>query len=310
MRLDSRSTVAHGEWTTDPARATVGHAVSTGAVSTQTPEPVLAERRRGRRSPPPVATVQLHVLGSFRVTIDDAEVSIPHHAQRLLVLLALRQDRLLRSFAAGMLWLDVPEERAAANLRSVLWRLRGLHVPIIDTRHGFVGLLPEVSVDLYEKTAVARRWLTGTETEPDLAAGSTSLESELLPDWYEEWVAEERDRYRQLRVHALEAVAERLAAAGQWGAAVEAALAALAADPLRESAHRALIGIHLAEGNVAEAIRQLHRCERLLMAELGVLPSFDIDDVMRAAAPSVPHLESTARAARRRHRSDGPVTPG
>lgn len=263
--------------------------MSTGAVNTQAPVSALAERRRGRQPASPVPAIRLHLLGSFRLTIDGAEASIPHPAERLLVLLALRRQRLLRTFAAGLLWLDMPEERAAANLRSVLWRLRSLRVPIVDTRHGVVGLLPEVSIDLYETSARARRWLSGSETETDVAAGSATLERELLPDWYEEWVADERDRYRQMRVHALEAVAERLAATGRWGAALEAALAALSADPLRESAHRALIRIYLAEGNLADAVRQLRRCESVLMAELGVRPSFDIDD-----------LGPPARAARRR----------
>ena len=39
------------------------------------------------------------------------------------------------------------------------------------------------------------------------------------------------------------------------GEAVEAAYAAVRAEPLRESAHRILVRIHLAEGNVVEALR-------------------------------------------------------
>lgn len=256
-----------------------GHSVSTDTFVAQPSSPVAHDRRRGRSLAPRREGMRLQLLGSFRLTIDDAEIPIPAPAQRLLVLLALRRNRLVRSFAAGMLWLDLPEERAGANLRSVLWRLRSLRIPIVDTRHGIVGLLPDVAVDLYESTALAYRWLAGTETARDVADGSRMLEGELLPDWYEEWVTDERDRYRQLRVHALEAVADRLAGAGRWGAAVQAALAAVAADPLRESAHRTVIRIYLAEGNVAEAIRQLRRCERLLIEEVGIRPSFDLDDL-------------------------------
>jgi DNA-binding SARP family transcriptional activator len=135
-------------------------------------------------------------------------------------------------------------------------------------------------VDLYESAAVAHRWLAGVETEADLDAGSVNLEGELLPDWYEDWVTDERDRYRQLRVHALEAIAGRLARIRRWGDAVQAALAALVADPLRESAHRTVISVYLAEGNVAEAMRQLRRCERLMFEEVGIRPSFDLDDLM------------------------------
>lgn len=259
-----------------------GPTVSTvGAMSAQ--RSVAVDRRRGRPVVPS-PTIKLQVLGAFRLTVDETDVRIPKPAQRLLVLLVVRRHRLLRTFAAGLLWLDLPEQRAAANLRSVLWRLRAIHVPVVDTRDGMVSLMPDVSVDVYETAALARRWLAGAETEADLDAGSAILEGELLPDWYEEWVGDERDRYRQLRVHALEVIAERLASIGRWGAAVQAALAALAADPLRESAHRAVIRVYLAEGNVAEAIRQLRRCERLLIEEVGIRPSFNLDDLMPSQA--------------------------
>ena len=58
--------------------------------------------------------------------------------------------------------------------------------------------------------------------------------------------------------------AERLTAARRFGPALEAALAAVAGEPLRESAHRVLIKAHLAEGNVSEAIRQYHFYRTLL----------------------------------------------
>ena len=66
----------------------------------------------------------------------------------------------------------------------------------------------------------------------------------------------ERERFHQLRLRALECICEALTAKGDYAGALEAALAAIAAEPLRESAHRALIGVHLAEGNRAEAVRQ------------------------------------------------------
>jgi DNA-binding SARP family transcriptional activator len=115
-----------------------------------------------------------------------------------------------------------------------------------------------------------------------------AVQADLLPGWYDDWVLLERERLRQLRLHALEAMAERLSASGRWADAVLAALAALAADPLRESAHRAVIKVHLAEGNLAEAIRQLHRCERLMIEEVGVLPSALLSELIPAAASSDP----------------------
>jgi DNA-binding SARP family transcriptional activator len=83
----------------------------------------------------------------------------------------------------------------------------------------------------------------------------------------------ERERFHQLRLHALEAVCDRLITAGRYGEAIDAGLAAVAAEPLRESAHRVLIKAHLAEGNHGEADRQYQLCRHILRDELGVEPS-------------------------------------
>ena len=94
------------------------------------------------------------------------------------------------------------------------------------------------------------------------------LGGELLPDWDDPWVEGERERLRQLRLHMLEAVADRFTATGQFGLAIEVAFRVLQADALRESAHRALIRAHLAEGNIVEARRAYSVCEQLLHREL------------------------------------------
>jgi SARP family transcriptional regulator, regulator of embCAB operon len=99
------------------------------------------------------------------------------------------------------------------------------------------------------------------------------LAAELLPDWYDDWVVAAGESWRQLRLHAMEALAGHLAAARRYGEAAAAAVAAVAAEPLRESAHTALITVHLAEGNRSEAVRQYHRYAQLLRAELGVEPT-------------------------------------
>ena len=228
-------------------------------------------------------TIRLRLLDAFRLTIEDRSIELPHPAKRLVALLAVRDHPLLRSYAAATLWLDHSDDRAGANLRSVLWRLRRRDLPIIALHRGTVELDPAVRVDVHEAVALARRWLAGVETDEDRASASAALEGELLPDWYDDWVQDERERFRQLRLHALETMAERLAASDRWGDAVLAALDALASDPLRESAHRAVIKVHLAEGNVAEAIRQLRRCERLMIEEVGVPPSAKLQELITAA---------------------------
>jgi DNA-binding SARP family transcriptional activator len=106
------------------------------------------------------------------------------------------------------------------------------------------------------------------------------LAGELLPDWYDDWVLIERERFRQLRLHALDAFCESLTADGRYAGAVEAGQAAVAAEPLRESAHRLLIRAHLAEGNRDDAIRQYCFFRDILEAELGLAPSPQIEELV------------------------------
>ncbi|HEX6128991.1 MAG TPA: BTAD domain-containing putative transcriptional regulator [Candidatus Limnocylindria bacterium] len=219
---------------------------------------------------------RLFLLNGFRMEVAGEPLDLPPGAQRVVAFLALRPHALTRGYVAGTLWMDAPEARASANLRSALWRLRSHAVPIVESAGGRLSLHRSVRVDLRAAVELADRWLTGRMTDSDLAAGTATLEADVLPDWYEDWVAAERERFRQLRLHALEAVAERMVQRGRSGDALLAALAAVLADPLRESAHRALISVHLAEGNVGEALRQVRRYERLLADELGVAPSIHL----------------------------------
>ena len=107
----------------------------------------------------------------------------------------------------------------------------------------------------------------------ELEVPEAGLRGELLPGWYDDWVLLERERIRQLRMHALEHVATRLTAAGRYGDALQVAYAAVGAEPLRESAHRTVVRVHLAEGNLVEALRAYEQFRILLRDDLGIQPS-------------------------------------
>ena len=49
----------------------------------------------------------------------------------------------------------------------------------------------------------------------------SQLDGDLLPDWYDDWLMIERERLRQLRVHALEQLAERAMREGRYGHAID-----------------------------------------------------------------------------------------
>jgi DNA-binding SARP family transcriptional activator len=67
---------------------------------------------------------------------------------------------------------------------------------------------------------------------------------------------------------------------------MEAALLAIEGAPLRESAHRALIRALAAEGNRGEAMSRYAVLREMLDRELGVEPSFEVDDVLGEASSS------------------------
>jgi DNA-binding SARP family transcriptional activator len=155
---------------------------------------------------------------------------------------------------------------------------------IVEASNGLLSLTPLVSVDLQDARARAHRLLDrSTPCGPgDLTC--RPFTEDLLPGWYDDWVLLERERFRQLRLHALEAVCERLTALGRFGEAIEAGLAAVAGEPLRESAHRSLIRAYIAEGNQAEAARQYRFYAALLRDELQI----DASPMMRELVRSLP----------------------
>jgi DNA-binding SARP family transcriptional activator len=221
------------------------------------------------------AAFRLSLLGAFELSCDDGPVPVPLPVQRLLAFLALRDHPAQRQYVACMLWMDTSDDRALGSLRSALWSLRRCALGSVETSRG-LRLATAVAVDLREASALAKRLLDpATNVEPG-EADWTSLLDDVLPDWYDDWVVMERERFRQLRVYALETLCERLLAAGDFARAAEAALAAVRAEPLRESAHRALIRVYLAEGNRAQAVLHHESFRRLLDDRLGLEPTAEI----------------------------------
>jgi DNA-binding SARP family transcriptional activator len=228
--------------------------------------------------------LHLSVLRGFELTCRGEQVILPPGTQRLLALLALHDRPVLRLYVAGTLWTEASEERSTANLRSALWRLRRSRLPLVHCFGEHLQLDPGLVVDLHKIEMLARAALRNGIGSPELEELDMDLlTADLLPDWYEDWVLVERERFRQLRLHALEVLCEHLVQQGRLALAVEAAVAAVQAEPLRESAQRALIAAHLAEGNLGEAIHQYNVYARLLARELGLEPSSRIRELVPAA---------------------------
>jgi DNA-binding SARP family transcriptional activator len=216
----------------------------------------------------------LHLFTGPTVTVDGRQRAVPEGSKRLLGYVALHRRRIDRRQVAGALWPDGGDDRAGGNLRSALWRLRCAEINVLDADKWTLGLHEGVAVDIRDVHAWAERLINGVPGVEDLAVRPSWIDAlDLLPGWCEDWVLYERERLRQRTLHALESLSRRLAEADRAADAVDAALLAVAAEPLRESAQRALIEAHIAEGNRAEALRTYETYRRLLRRELDVEPS-------------------------------------
>ncbi len=219
----------------------------------------------------------IHLFAGPYVTAGAQRQEVPEGSKQLLAFVALRRRRVDRRHAAGTLWPFGNEERAAGNLRSALWRLRRAGINVLIADKGSLMLRAHVIVDLHVMDQWAARLIQGTAFEHDLVISPSVFDAlDLLPGWYDDWALLERERIRQRLLHALEALSARLIRLGRYGEAVDAALLAVSADPLRESAQRALIEAHVAERNLAEARRSYLAYRDLAQRELGIEPSSEL----------------------------------
>jgi DNA-binding SARP family transcriptional activator len=222
-------------------------------------------------------TLMLSLLGGFRLVDLERRVEPCRGpaAQRLVALLALRSTAVSRDLVAGVLWPDVAESCAHAALRSALARLARCSPGLVSAAGHHLSLSDRAWVDLHEGRRLAGFILRpGSHVALDVAVASIpGLSRDLLPGWYDDWVIEEAESWRQLRLHALESLADALCRRRRFGEAITAASAAVTADPLRETARAAMIRIHRAEGNRSEAVREFERYRRLILRALGEEPT-------------------------------------
>jgi DNA-binding SARP family transcriptional activator len=160
------------------------------------------------------------------------------------------------------------EARAHGNLRTVLWRARQ-DCPGLVSGEGDNLRISDVQVDLFDVRQWAWRALRAEDPWIPLPDGAAL---ELLPGWADDWLIEIREELRLLQLYAFETCAQRLLLGGRSGEAAGFALSALNLDPLRESANRILIEIHLRDGNRLDAVRQFRKYEQLLRRELNIEP--------------------------------------
>jgi DNA-binding SARP family transcriptional activator len=207
----------------------------------------------------------LRLLDGFALECDGSPLPLTLSGQYVIAYAALRGKSLRRNVAKA-LWSDVSCEQATASLRTAIWRLQRTCGSALRVEPLTIELSQDVVVDV-------RGIAPSDETTVLRMPTQSQLRGALLPGWYDDWVGFERERFHQLRLNALQELADRFLKERRYAASLEIATACVNAEPLSEAAHRAVARVHLAEGNFSEAVDHIEAFRRLVHDEVDSEPS-------------------------------------
>lgn len=222
------------------------------------------------RSPSAQPKFSLHLLGAFRLEMQGRVVQLPRRkVEGLLAYLALHPEPHghSREKLATLFWGDTPDKQARMSLRTSLTVLRkALGADVLLTDAERVQLNPDCTWRLdvrdFDRLSVA-----SPETALELYAG------DFLPDFYDEWVLNARERWRGRYLETLLRLTQQLRSQSEYEQASIIARRVLEADRANETAYQHLMFCALAQGNRAAAQDHYRECVRALQAELGVEPA-------------------------------------
>lgn len=231
--------------------------------------------------------MRIQVCGPLVLRLDGErrEADLPGRQGRLIVayLVANRARTVTRDELLDALWWREAPAGAGGTLSTLLSRTRRV---LGDERlrgksELQLVLPPDAWVDIevaaravhVAESAVAQGDFTRAWAPARAALNAASRG--FLPGHEAPWIAERRDHVANIRVRALEAIAEcGLALCGTELASVErSARSLIAAAPFRETGYAYLMRYFAARGDAAEALQIYERLRRLLADELGTVPS-------------------------------------
>jgi DNA-binding SARP family transcriptional activator len=220
--------------------------------------------------------IKVHALGRFAVLLDDVPLRFTGKAQRrpldlLMALISLGGRNVSALRLAEAVWPDADGDAAHVAFTAALARLRKLlrNDEAIVLSQNKLSLDPAkiwVDVFAFEAGLAGSRDTAATCRALDLYRGT------FLGDEGGAWALVPRERLRARFMAGVATLSERLIGERSFDTAAEQVERGLSADPLSEELYRQLMRCHAALGRRAEALSVYQRCERLLLAELGIAP--------------------------------------
>ncbi|MGI5834959.1 MAG: AfsR/SARP family transcriptional regulator [Chloroflexota bacterium] len=237
--------------------------------------------------------LQFRLLGQPQLFKDGADIATEIGAKPLALMAYLAMNapaRIPRAKLASTFWSDKSEEASRYRLRHTLWELRktlGKDQIQSDDSACWFNIDEATWID-------AQQFLRGLQEHgigiggkhqipQDLASFSLLLllyRGELLEGLtvrdapvFDEWLLVERERIHLLFIEGLWHLARAQVEAGRPREAIQTLTRLIEADPLRERNYRALMQLHIRNGDRSAAMQVYKRCSAMLAAELGVSPS-------------------------------------
>ncbi|ALE73454.1 MULTISPECIES: BTAD domain-containing putative transcriptional regulator [unclassified Pseudonocardia] len=228
------------------------------------------------------SALHVRVLGAFGLRVGDHSVPLPVDSRRLVAYLAVHPRPQPTAAMAADLWPGVGPAPAARLLDEAV---AGVDVPGLLTAddRGRLHLADDVTVDLAEGLLMVRGFSSPemARTVREIGCPATDLlEADILPSWTAPWIVVERERFRQLRLSALENLSTTLSAADRHDDSVAVARRAVRTAPSRERSRRALVEALLAGGRVADALAEYEEFQRLLRNSVGATPDSELDRLL------------------------------
>ncbi len=222
----------------------------------------------------------LKLLGTPQISLDGQLLTqfVSRKAQALLIYIAVTGQPYGREVLADLFWQNMPSSQALKNLRTVLPNLRllvGSH--LIITRQ---------TIEFNQDCAYCLD-VQAIQALQDHKTGSIQFLSEAISQYkgdflegfyisgapgFESWALTERERFRELAIEGLHALAEQYLSQQNYTAGLAVTRKLLQLDPWRETAHQQQMIFLAYTKQRRAALAQYEACRQMLADEFNAEP--------------------------------------
>jgi len=215
-------------------------------------------------------------LQNILITTSDWQV---HAAKEMFFVFLAHPDGLTKEQVGLYMWPDASTEELDIKFKNTLYRLRSaVGKQVILLAEGMYRFNPmlEYSYDVEIYLTSIQRANEAEDPRQKIKYFSHAIQQyngDYLPEVDDYWAIPDREKYRQMYIDTLYAIAGLYNEKKIYKSALRYCHRALEEDPVNEEVHRLAMRIHAVTGNKAEIIRQYETCRQELEEKFDVEPS-------------------------------------